>query len=124
VGAVQLDLENRADSPARARRAVAELVGDRPRTDELLLCVSEVVTNAVLHARSAPRLFVTEEDGHVRVEVSDDDPALPVRKNYDQLSPTGRGLHLLDRLTSGWGAEARSVGKVVWFVFLLDGEPT
>jgi anti-sigma regulatory factor (Ser/Thr protein kinase) len=111
-----------ASSPRAARVAVAEELGDRNRLDELLLCVSEVVTNAVLHGRSAARIVVSVDEADVRVEVHDDDPTLPVRRHPATDSPTGRGLLMLDRLTSRWGAEPSGRGKVVWFEFDL-GEP-
>jgi two-component sensor histidine kinase len=109
-----------ASSPRAARAAVAEELGDRGRLDELLLCVSEVVTNAILHGRSAARVVVTVDGSTVRVEVHDDDPTLPVRRHPAADSPTGRGLLMLDRLTSLWGAEPSGQGKVVWFEFDLE----
>src|ERR671913_1543047 len=51
--AFTFELPSDATTPRAARKAVAERFGDVDRCGELLLCVSEVVTNAVLHARSA-----------------------------------------------------------------------
>jgi hypothetical protein len=51
----------------------------------------------------------------VRVAVYDDDPALPVHRQPDAERPGGRGLHLLDRIATRWGAEPSDGGKVVWF---------
>jgi anti-sigma regulatory factor (Ser/Thr protein kinase) len=86
-----------------------------PRLDDLLLCLSEVVTNAVLHG--GPPILVTGGivDQAIRVEVGDGSTVAPVRRPVDQFQPTGRGLHLLDRLTSEWGVEITPAGKTVWF---------
>jgi hypothetical protein len=51
----------------------------------------------------------------VRVEVHDDDPRLPARRTPDEARPGGRGLLLLDQVSSDWGADATDDGKVVWF---------
>lgn len=121
--AFTIELPADAGSPGVARRAVAERLGGRPRLDDLLLCVSEVVTNAVLHART-PATFTLRLDGDVaRVELADQDPTLPLRRAHDLMAPTGRGLRLLDDLARAWGASADGRGKVVWFELDLgDGE--
>jgi anti-sigma regulatory factor (Ser/Thr protein kinase) len=83
--------------------------------DTATLLVSEVVTNAVLHGASTVELTLRAGPGSLRVEVRDDNEALPVRKRYSQTAATGRGLVLLEALSSAWGAEPESAGKVVWF---------
>ena len=95
------------------RGALAEV--DPDLVDAVELLVSELVTNAVIHASSAPRLEVALLPDRVRVEVQDDDPALPARRVPDEDRPGGRGLLLLDGVASSWGAEPRGDGKVVWF---------
>jgi hypothetical protein len=55
----------------------------------------------------------------VRVEVHDGNPQLPVRKHYSNLSGTGRGLLLVERMAANWGADRTATGKRVWFE--LDG---
>ncbi|MEO7371135.1 MAG: ATP-binding protein [Ilumatobacteraceae bacterium] len=94
---------------------------DHPRLDDLLLCLSEVVTNAVLHA--GPPIVVEGGliDKSVRVEVTDGSPDAPVQRQPGRLSPTGRGLNLLDSLTSSWGVEVTGNGKTVWFE--ISGAP-
>lgn len=125
VDAFSLDLPADATAPRLARSAVSEHLGDHPRSNDLLLCVSEVVTNAVLHARSASQLRVRPEGSgsRLRVEVVDHDPTLPTRRQHGLSAPTGRGLHLLDALTLSWGTSPFADGKVVWFEFDLHGEP-
>lgn len=104
-----------------APRAARAFVRDMLRTDEAAfvssveLLVSEVVTNAVVHTASAPRIEVVASDASVRVTVHDDDPRLPRMRVPDLERPGGRGLHLLEEVASRWGAEPDARGKVVWF---------
>ena len=83
--------------------------------------MSELVTNAVLHARSVFELVLRTTDDHVRIEVYDASPVLPSRKHYGIYAGTGRGILLVEALTEEWGAEATSSGKVVWFVIANTG---
>ncbi len=114
-----LVLPSDSATPKAARSAVAEHFGDHARCGELLLCVSEVVTNAVLHARSAPTLTVSRQADLLTVEVADDDPTQPVRRPHSATATTGRGLRILDDLTVRWGTRLTAGGKVVWFEFNL-----
>jgi DNA-binding NarL/FixJ family response regulator len=104
-------------APSDARRFVREQLGDG--VEDLLssveLLVSELVTNAVVHASSEPQVGVRVSPATVRVEVYDDVPTLPHRRTPDALGPGGRGLLLLDRIASRWGVDAHGEGKVVWF---------
>ena len=115
---VRADLPADVSSVRSARTLVLEALGDDG--DDLLfaleLLVSEVVSNALVHASSAPRIEAQLGPDTVRVAVYDDDPTLPARRLPDVERPGGRGLHLLDRLATRWGAESvDDGGKVVWF---------
>lgn len=114
-----IELPPDAATPRLARRAVLERIGDLPRRDDLLLCISEVVTNAVLHAGTPRHLSVRPAGDRLLVEVTDGDPRLPTKRPHDLTSATGRGLHFLDDLTLAWGARPSGDGKVVWFEFPL-----
>ena len=81
----------------------------------LSLLVSELVTNAVLHARTTFAVQVTMKATAIRVSVTDGSPLLPERRNYNFLHPTGRGLHLVDSLSDRWGVDLEPPGKTVWF---------
>lgn len=76
--------------------------------------MSEMVTNAVLHARSESELALILDRPRLRVEVSDDSDRSPVRKHYAEDAGTGRGLMILEHLSSEWGVDTRGGGKVVW----------
>lgn len=117
--AFTLELPGDATTPREARKAVTARFGDHARCGELLLCVSEVVTNAVLHARSATVVTVRRSADVVTVEVQDDDPTPPIRRPHSTTATTGRGLRILDDLTVRWGARPTGAGKIVWFDFDL-----
>jgi anti-anti-sigma factor len=121
VDALSLDLPADASAPRLARTAIGDLVGDDPRREDLLLCVSEVVTNAVLHAGTASELRVRLSDDRIVVEVADTNPTMPLRRQHDLEAPTGRGLLLLDALTVSWGTKPVEGGKIVWFELELGG---
>lgn len=84
--------------------------------DAVLLVVSELVTNAVLHARSEFELTLQNSDQVVRVEVSDRNPRLPVwATGAPQDAYSGRGLALVRSLATDWGVECHEGnGKTVW----------
>ena len=113
--AVRLGVGPDSTSPRNTRRLFAAHFANHPRLDDLLLCLSEVVTNAVLHAGPPIQVLGDLVDTKVRVEVSDGSKAVPVQRTPERTSPTGRGLHLLDDLASDWGVEITTSGKTVWF---------
>ncbi len=89
------------------------------RLDEAQLLVSELVTNAIVHARSAVQLSMAVVDGTVRFEVRDCGAALPAVRPPSETALNGRGLSLLDAVADRWGVDQGQVrtarGKVVWF---------
>ena len=101
-------------SVAAARRFVRGALDGIPddRRDRLTLVVSELATNALLHAATSFEVGL-HWDGHVRMEVSDGVPTM------DDIG-SGRGLLLVDRLCQRWGVEPCGDGKRVWCEFDLD----
>ena len=83
--------------------------------DAAQLAVSEVITNALVHAGTAIDLRVRLEGSLLRVEVTDGSPHFPCPRDYTSLAGTGRGLTLLDDSVDGWGVHAQGDGKLVWF---------
>jgi PAS domain S-box-containing protein len=101
-----------------ARHAVREWLHDagfEGPVDEAEQAVSEVVTNALVHAGTAVELSATIDTGFVRVEVVDGSTHLPRVHDFDTVAGTGRGLKVLEQSVARWGAEPRGDGKVVWF---------
>lgn len=83
--------------------------------DTALLLVSEAVTNAVVHAASASQLTMSLLQEHVRVEVSDWGGGHLHLVDADGGDTSGRGLALIEALSSVWGTARTDEGKVVWF---------
>ena len=83
--------------------------------DDAVLVVSELVTNAVVHAGTPCDLVVDRGAGGVELRLTDGNRRRPVRRRStgDPLS-TGRGLGLVDVLSSAWGIELHPHGKTVW----------
>ena len=112
-----------ADTVPLARRfARATLAGwDRDEYDEAAcLLVSELVTNAILHARTEVTVSLVDHDDAIVLSVGDGSPVLPVQRRHSREAPTGRGLLLLDRYAAGYGVARSAAGKHVWAV--LRGE--
>ncbi|MGW9399082.1 ATP-binding protein [Streptomyces sp. NPDC055642] len=89
------------------------------RLDDVLLCVSELATNALLHGVPAGRGFLLRllpyADG-VRVEVHDSGGGVPAVPKGEP-DESGRGLVLVGGLADKWGVGEREPGKVVWCEF-------
>ena len=105
-------------SPARARRFVVralEASGLVDLADTAELLVSELVTNAVLHARSKIVVRVDVDGQRLRVEVRDDTTGTPQVRSYGAQATTGRGLLLVETLATRWGFKPQAAGKAVWF---------
>ena len=125
---VNIELERQPLAPSRARAEVREALSERLEDDDIatvVLLTSELVTNAVVHPKGAPDslvgLRIGVYEGGVRVEVEDGgegfDPAAPaVTTPYG-----GRGLFLVDRCSTSWGARPtdgeRGPRFCVWFEF-------
>ncbi|CAN5625538.1 hypothetical protein BH24ACT14_BH24ACT14_20010 [soil metagenome] len=112
-------------SAGQARRFVGTALhqfGQERYSDTTELLVSELVTNAVLHSRSAVGVRISAGGSVVRVEVSDGSTMLPAPRGFSADAATGRGLELVEVLSSRWGVEPRQDGKTVWFE--LGEEPT
>ncbi len=105
-------------SAGDARRFVRSVLAESGRTsqsDAAVLAVSELVTNAVLHAHTEVELAVVLDSDSVRIEVRDDNPVLPAARSYDDHATTGRGLELVASVTDSHGVESLGdAGKVVW----------
>jgi DNA-binding NarL/FixJ family response regulator len=112
------DLDPDLVSPRRAREFVTRTLADWEVTDPtavLDLLVSEIVANAVLHARTSAELTVQLLPRRVRVSVTDLDPAQPKRRPDNPLTSTGRGIALIEKLSLAWGIERTPDGKRIWF---------
>ena len=106
----------------RFARARARELGLGDCADLVELLVSEVVTNAVLHAEAPVRLRVIWDGGQaLRLEVSDGSSARPSLKNYGPEAVTGRGVGLVAAFAQDWGIKMEADGKTVWFTVNASG---
>ena len=105
-----------ASAARRFAKDVLQELRESDLADVVALLVSELVTNAVLHAGSPVQLAVRRRGQNVRIEVADESPVAPGVRDYDDDATTGRGLGLLEMLAESWGVDAGDAGgKVVWF---------
>ena len=119
VAEVKEGLQADTASASRARRFVDEVLsrwqcGDL--LDDVQLLVSELVTNAVVHAGSEVEIAVRLLVDSVRIEVVDRAPDAKLRPSSPAVEDeSGRGLLLVETLASAWGVEPLDGGKAVWF---------
>jgi anti-sigma regulatory factor (Ser/Thr protein kinase) len=120
-------LSGAPESVPAARRFVLGALRDLDAADvcdDVVALVSELATNAVIHARTPFTVVVRREGETVRVEVHDLSTVVPRRRAYGLDATTGRGLRLVDTMSSDWGVEPEGGGKVVWFEVQCDGGAT
>jgi serine/threonine-protein kinase RsbW len=117
----------RGEAPAvgQAREFVRGILGlGWPGLDDLLLMVSEVVTNAVRHTASGDSgghfdLTISAAGHAVRIAIADGGgPSEPHLRNGDaepDVLTSGRGLRIVEALATRWGHTGDELGRVVWF---------
>jgi anti-sigma regulatory factor (Ser/Thr protein kinase) len=115
------------DSPGRARRLVVTALKrwghGKILVDDAALVLSELTTNAIVHAVSSFSVEVRAEEAGLRIAVADESPMVAASPAEQGLIPqAGHGLGLTDTLCSRWGVEGTPEGKVVWAE--LPYEPT
>lgn len=138
--ATQFAVTARPEAVREARDALRKTLADwgfGAVADELVLCLSEALTNAITHAAHGDTVTVCawHKGALVHVEVVDCDqrpprPKVPAEVALSdpppadhQLEENGRGLYLIDALSSRWGVERKPSGKRVWFEKDAEPEP-
>ncbi len=119
---LRLDLEPTPEAPSLARAAITKfcenLESARPVLSTLVLLVSEVVTNAVIHPHldepAAIRICARVAGPGIRVEVADSGDGFTPRPRDPSQVGGGYGLYLVSKIASRWGVERRN-GTTVWF---------
>ncbi|WP_327326287.1 ATP-binding protein [Streptomyces sp. NBC_01210] len=98
------------------------------RADDVLLCVSELATNALMHGVPPGRGFrlhlFLHADGVLRVELHDSGDGCVRLSPPHPDDEGGRGLLLVAALADKWGVGERSPGKTVWCEFALVADPS
>ncbi|MFE6686689.1 ATP-binding protein [Streptomyces sp. NPDC057743] len=124
---LQVQLEVRPDPSevgrarrwARSRLAGSGIGADEPLAETLILLISELVTNAVVHTGASARVRLCFSGsgavvGTVRVEVVDTSARPPRPRHADGEDTNGRGLELVDGLADRWGWQREGAGKRIW----------
>jgi anti-sigma regulatory factor (Ser/Thr protein kinase) len=102
------------DQVSQVRREVGQHVRDTPVADDVILIVSELATNAVLHSKSRDEIFAVACEVYprcVRIEVAD------LGGQWHDPEPDDRphGLEIVKALATKWGIKPGTTGiRVVW----------
>ena len=125
-------LDSDPRSPGAARRFLRDQLDawqiDDDAVETAQLCLSELVTNVVMHAQTTSQLTVDLEDDVLTVVVRDlggstsagaPAPSPSPGEGDDPLRVYGRGLMLVDALADRWGSEVDTTGTSVWFILEL-----
>lgn len=114
-----IELPTRPESARAAREFLAGATCDRHEArvlDEAQLLVSELVGNAIRHG--APPIEVEVccvGRESLQVRVRDSGTGVPLPRDADSAAEGGRGLALVDLISTDWGTDRDPEGKTVWF---------
>ncbi len=119
-----------AGSVAGARHFVSGTLEEEGVDDALwtaVQIVSELATNAVVHAATSFTVTVVIDAGLVRVAVTDGKPLVAAtQRHFSDYTTTGRGLRLVERMSRSWGVDTTELTKTVWCEIVrtsTGGEP-
>lgn len=103
-------------SVTAARHFVRDLLRDHSRetVDVAELMTSELATNCIRHAHTDFEVTIDLQD-QIRVEVRDTGRGRPLPRSPTPREPSGRGLRIVEAMSSSWGIIPSSSGKIVWF---------
>jgi len=116
-----LHLAPEASSLGEGRRFVGRTLREwqveEARIEPVQLVATELLANAILHARSAPVLSLGAEGPDLVLRVADESPEPPVAQKVTADAAGGRGLLMVEALCDRWGVDPSPSGKVVWVTF-------
>jgi anti-sigma regulatory factor (Ser/Thr protein kinase) len=118
VASWDLPAEVRAAAQARVLTRETLLdwgVTDPSDTDEVVLMIDELVTNAVVHGHGPVRLLLRLDGAQLVGEVGDDSTGAPRVRESGLDAEAGRGLWLVAALAAEFGVRPEIVGKTLWF---------
>jgi anti-sigma regulatory factor (Ser/Thr protein kinase) len=125
------ELPRTPEASVAARRAVIAANGALPANvrEDVLLLLTELVTNAVRHANAGPdttlRVEFRQRSRAVRVAVYDEGSGFaPQASAFSGGDKGGWGLRLVDRIADRWAITPTATGTCVWFELWYDGSPS
>jgi anti-sigma regulatory factor (Ser/Thr protein kinase) len=115
-GVTELDLPGDARASHHARTAMRSICDGLSCVDDVLLATSELTANALQHGTGAPRLTAIRGERSVTVALTDRRPdAVPVvQRLRGSAASSGRGMAIVDAISSHWGVTVYHDHKVVW----------
>jgi anti-sigma regulatory factor (Ser/Thr protein kinase) len=115
---VDMSFDGKPESVAQARRFTERTLGGVSASIviDVVLMVSELATNAVVHAATAFSLGIEKSEEIIRVEVIDGGSGRVRLQSPSNRDLHGRGLHLVESLSDQWGTREDGQAKAVWFV--------
>ena len=122
-----MELTSVPHASREARNAARVVLQDwalpTPLLDDVILVISELVTNAVRHAGTAStlELELCQTRGQLRVSLADGSEASPRLRRVRGAAEDGRGLAILAALSDRWGVDPHHGGKRVWWEVDLNG---
>jgi hypothetical protein len=106
------------DTPRAARHFVIDTLqrwgAEQSVIDNAALVVTELTTNAMMHAGSDSKVRIWASREVIGIAVEDEVGVLPIQRTPRSLASTGRGLSMVAVLSQQWGADVLDDGKVVW----------
>jgi anti-sigma regulatory factor (Ser/Thr protein kinase) len=115
----ECDFSGDAENVRAARRFVSETAERWDLGDQawpLVQIVSELASNAIIHAGTDFTVRMRHEGDETRIEVLDRSARKARSRRYDLDATTGRGLRLVETLSRDWGVAREAEGKIVWAV--------
>jgi anti-sigma regulatory factor (Ser/Thr protein kinase) len=114
---VSLTFEIDDHAPALVRNFVGDLLAHHPRRPDILVAVSELVTNVVRHAPDAGLALVSVESSAETVRIGIKQRGRPFeRVPVVATAPGGRGLIIVEELADDWGVDLQGDMLEVWFL--------
>lgn len=118
-----VELESNILAPRDARRFLRETLGTWKLDgfgDVTELLTDELVSNVVRHVGSPIQVRATRRPSSIRIEVHDASSEPPVRREQSLTADNGRGIQLVESLSTAWGVDVDPDGKTVWFEIDCD----
>jgi hypothetical protein len=111
---VEYTFEHEQSAPRAVRQALGPIIGTGSLANDVKLAASELVTNVVRHTDDGGCIHAWGGNP-LRLEVHDTSPVLPAR--VSRPTNSGRGLRIVNAVSSDWGTRATPNGKMVWAEF-------